>query len=144
MRKLSEKSNSILSTCHPDIQKVIRLAITRSTVDFGISHGYRTPQEQNNLYQQGRTAPGNVVTQLDGFKKKSKHNENPSLAVDIYCWPVQIMYDEAHLCYVAGVIMSCAAELGVALKWGNNWNNDGLLVCKDPSEKFSDMPHFEL
>jgi peptidoglycan L-alanyl-D-glutamate endopeptidase CwlK len=144
MRKFSRKSSEILATCHPDIQRVLNLAITRSAIDFGVSHGERTPEQQFELYQQGRTKPGQIVTHLDGYKKKSKHNASPSLAVDIFCWPQSIMYDEKHLCYVAGVIMSCAAELNVPLRWGHNWNNDGLLVCKDPSERFSDMPHFEL
>lgn len=142
--RLSKRSQSILATAHSDLQRVMNLAIQRSCVDFGISHGHRTPEEQNELYQQGRTKPGNIVTYLDGYTRKSKHNETPSLAVDIFCWPFPIMYDEKHLCYVAGVVLSCAKELGVDITWGHNWNGDGLFVCKDPTERFSDMPHFEL
>jgi peptidoglycan L-alanyl-D-glutamate endopeptidase CwlK len=145
MHKLSKRSEDILATCLPEIQKVMKLAISRSAVDFGISHGFRSPEEQNKLFQQGRDGnPGEIVTHKDGYRNKSKHNLMPSHAVDIFCWPREIMYDEKHLCYVAGIVMSCAAELGVKLRWGNNWNNDGLLVCKDPSERFSDMPHFEI
>jgi peptidoglycan L-alanyl-D-glutamate endopeptidase CwlK len=41
----------------------------------------RTPQEQNYLYQQGRTRPGKVITNCDGYIKKSAH-EN-WLAIDL-------------------------------------------------------------
>ena len=145
MNKLSQNSEDKLSTCDPAIQKVIRLAISRSEIDFGVSHGHRTPQEQNELYKKGRNGvPGPIVTYKDGYTRKSKHNELPSLAVDIFCAPKAIMYDQKHLTYVAGVIMCCAKELGVKLEWGHNWNGNGLLVDSDPNERFSDMPHFQL
>jgi peptidoglycan L-alanyl-D-glutamate endopeptidase CwlK len=42
-------------------------------IKFIITHFHRTAEEQNLLYQQGRTKPGNIVTYLDGYEKKSKH-----------------------------------------------------------------------
>ena len=41
----------------------------------------RSPQEQNYLYQQGRTRPGKIVTNCDGYIKKSPHQH--WLAIDI-------------------------------------------------------------
>jgi peptidoglycan L-alanyl-D-glutamate endopeptidase CwlK len=147
---LSQTSLKRLQTCHPDLQAVILEAIKYSPVDFGVSHGHRTPEEQNELYQKGRTTPGAIVTFMDGYVKKSKHNENPSKAVDIYCWPTEIMYDMNHLCTVGGVIMATAQRLydegkiKSRIKWGNDWNMNGILVLKDGSEKFIDAPHFEI
>ncbi len=43
---------------------------------------YRSPEEQWELYQQGRTKPGSVITQLDGRTKRSNHNCHPSRAID--------------------------------------------------------------
>lgn len=147
---LSETSQLRLGTCHPDLHLIILEAIKYSPIDFGVSHGHRTPEEQNKLYQQGRTKPGQIVTYLDGYKKKSKHNESPSLAVDIYCWPRKVMYDMNHLCTVGGVIIATAARLynegriTHKLVWGNDWNKNGILVPKDGSERMIDAPHFEI
>lgn len=44
---------------------------------------YRTPQTQQKLYQQGRTTPGDIVTNIDGFNKSSNHNFYPSRAIDV-------------------------------------------------------------
>ena len=43
---------------------------------------YRSPEEQAQLYAQGRTKPGPIVTQLDGVTHKSNHNVFPSRALD--------------------------------------------------------------
>jgi peptidoglycan LD-endopeptidase CwlK len=147
---LSNASRTKLETCHPDLQLVIEEAIKYSPVDFGVSHGYRSPQEQNELYQKGRTTPGDIVTYLDGYNKKSKHNETPSHAVDIYCWPREIMYDAEHLTAIVGVILSTAnrlydeGKITHRLRSGGDWNSNGVFVRKDDSERFVDMPHFEI
>ena len=41
--------------------------------NFKITAGVRTAEEQNRLYQKGRTAPGTKVTNVDGYKLKSNH-----------------------------------------------------------------------
>lgn len=38
-----------------------------------LTSGYRTAQEQNALYQQGRTQPWPIVTYVDGYNRKSSH-----------------------------------------------------------------------
>ncbi len=137
-------------SCHPDLVTIINEALKVSPIDFGVAHGHRSPEVQNKLYQQGRTTPGKIVTHKDGFKKKSKHNHFPSMAIDIYCWPKKIMWDEDHLCVLGGVIIATAKNLKARglikheLRWGNDWNSDGVLVQKDPNERFIDLPHFEL
>jgi len=42
---------------------------------------YRTPDQQNALYQQGRTTPGKIVTNCDGYTSLSNHQR--WLAADI-------------------------------------------------------------
>jgi peptidoglycan L-alanyl-D-glutamate endopeptidase CwlK len=42
-------------------------------IDFIIVQFHRTEEQQSVLYQQGRTKPGKVVTDCDGYFKKSKH-----------------------------------------------------------------------
>ncbi|WP_445147328.1 hypothetical protein [Dyella sp. Tek66A03] len=45
------------------------LPLSRSEVDFTVTAGYRTHAEQDALYAQGRTKPGNVVT----WTRNSRH-----------------------------------------------------------------------
>lgn len=41
--------------------------------------------------------------------------------------------------------MTAAAEqLGVELRWGNDWDGDGVEVGPDPDESFVDCPHYEI
>src|ERR1051325_799225 len=46
-----------------------------------IVEGFRTAAYQNELYQKGRTKPGQIVTMRDGYKKRSNHQS--SCAVDL-------------------------------------------------------------
>lgn len=51
--------------------------------DLFLTCTWRSVQEQQRLYAQGRTAPGKVVTWVDGIKKKSNHNFYPARAFDV-------------------------------------------------------------
>lgn len=149
MNKFSQRSIENLKNVHPDLKKVMECAIQFSVVDFGITEGYRSPERQYQLYQQGRTTAGQVVTNIDGYTRKSKHNYLPSEAVDIYIYTgdSKHTYDQNHLSYVAGVIMTVADYLhrtGVIknkIRWGGNWNNRGVIV---EGYNLLDMPHFEI
>jgi len=144
--RFGKRSEEKLETCHPDLQKIMRLAISRSFIDFGISEGQRSVERQQELYNKG-------LSKIDGVSKKGKHNYNPSHAVDIYCYHPdsntrrKIAYDLTHLSYVAGVIQSCAVELKEKgeitseIRSGINWDSDGILVY---DHSFLDGPHHEI
>lgn len=139
-------SSQKLNTCHQDLIKIHRLAISRSRIDYGISEGHRSLERQKLLFDQGRS-------KIDGINKKGKHNFEPSLATDIYIYhPVleirqKLAYDLGSLCYIAGLIMCCTAELlekgeiTHTIRWGGNWNKDGVIL---QDQSFDDLPHFEL
>lgn len=88
---------------------------------------YRSPEEQAQLYTHGRTAPGPIVTQLDGVTQRSKHNLSPARAID-FCvtiggkvtWDVQ-EYQEVGPYFEAQ-----------GLEWGGRWVS------------FKDYPHVQL
>lgn len=44
---------------------------------------YRSVEEQQKLYAQGRTVAGKVVTKIDGVRVKGMHNYTPSRALDV-------------------------------------------------------------
>ncbi|MGJ3236412.1 M15 family metallopeptidase [Marivirga sp.] len=141
MYRFGSTSIKKLSTCREEIQQVMKLAIQRSPIDFGISKGHRSVEEQQELYSQGRTKPGHIITYVDGVNKKSEHNKKPSNAVDIYGWVNrQATWDKDHLILIAGVILSCADELGIIFRWGGNWDGDGEIIS---DQNFMDLPHFE-
>lgn len=134
-----------LSTCDDKLKTVFMEAIKESPLDFGISCGYRTPEEQQGLYAQGRTIPGKIVTQIDGINKKSKHNYNPSKAVDIIVYvDGKITWEFEKYRIVAHHIMKVAKDLNIKIRWGNDWDIDGIEVGPDPDESFVDVPHFEV
>ena len=144
--KFGTRSSQNLDTCHKDLQKIMKLAISRTQVDFGISEGYRSVERQKQLFDEGKS-------KIDGINQKGKHNYNPSLAVDIYAYHPdletrrKLAYDRMTLAYIGGIVDACAAELlekgetSHTIRWGANWDSDGVI---DYDQSFDDFPHFEL
>ena len=137
--QFSFKSKQKLETCHIDIQTVLDRAIDISPIDFGISEGYRSIEKQQEYYAQGRTAPGKIITYIDGVNKKGKHNFNPSQAVDIYAFVNgKRNWSKSNMFLLAGLILSISEdffEKGIIsnkLAWGGFWNS------------FKDYPHYEI
>ena len=145
---LSQRSRDRLATCHPDIIAVIMEVERVSPLDFTVLQGHRTPEEQFNLFKQGRRLVGGswivedktqVVTYIDGFDKVGQHNFTPSRAVDLAPYPVDWM-DKARFFYLAGIVLGVAGRMNIPLTWGGDWDGDG--DFKDHG--FTDLPHFEL
>ena len=143
-----KESTSKLNTCEQSLQTVLNGAI--KVVDFSVIFGVRTPELQFELFKKGRIKRNGVwqvwqikdiVTYKDGYEKKSKHNHDPSKAVDVIPypfpgWDTREFHEQMH--YIAGVIMGLAAEYYTSekikdkLSWGGFWKN---LV---------DEPHFQI
>ena len=130
---LSKPSLSRLEGVDPRLIAVVERAIQITAVDFMVVEGVRTLARQKQLYAQGRTAPGNVVT----WTLKSKHIEGR--AVDLlpapYDWKDPKGFDA-----VIRAMMEAAGELGVGVRSGADWNQNGRLREKGEA----DSPHFEL
>jgi len=105
--------------------------------DFRITEGYRSPERQNELYAQGRTKPGNIVTNVRGGR--SKHQTGR--AIDIV-WrkgkgindrnPKGTLYDPVELEKMARIFQQAGKEQGVTVKWGGDFKT------------FYDGPHLEI
>lgn len=123
-----EESERNLAQVHPDLQRVFREVI--KLMDVSIVTGYRGREEQNAKYEQGKSE----VRYPD-----SMHNKEPSLAVDAAPYP----YDpdnRERFTYMAGLVLGIAHTLGVSLRWGGDWDQDGEVKDND----FDDLFHFEL
>lgn len=136
MYSFSQRSKNNLLFIHPDLVKVMNEAIKNSPIDFIITDGIRSTDEQRKLYNQGRTTPGKIVTNADGVNNKSNHqvkSDGYGYAVDLYPFynGSAQLNDAKSLKVIADHIKSVAKELGVNVQWGGDW-------------KFKDYPHFEL
>lgn len=135
---LGPKSRERLVGVHPDMVRVVELAIQKTTQDFMVLEGVRTPARQLELYAQGRTKPGNIVTWTktsNHFKKADGYGH----AVDLCPWPVDwgtlSKFDA-----ISKAMFAAAAELKIGIRWGADWDEDG----KPRERGESDNPHFEL
>ena len=133
----SHSSKVKLSSCDEKLQKIASTAIVDSPYDFGISQGHRTPEYQNELYQQGRTKPGEIITNCDGYKIKSKHNEFPSHAFDIAIFVDGLLtWNKNYYKAVGNHICEIAKKFDIRIKWPIN-----IGTIEKP---VYDWPHFEL
>jgi peptidoglycan L-alanyl-D-glutamate endopeptidase CwlK len=117
---LGATSLARLQGVHPDLVKVVRLAITKTPVDFTVLEGLRTKERQAVLFKQGATRTMN-----------SRHITGH--AVDLA--PVidgKVSWDWPLYHKLAPVMKAAAKELGVAITWGGDWVS------------FRDGPHWEL
>jgi len=132
--KLSAKSKERLLGVNPVLIQIIEAAITDSPFDFGIplDGGVRTTERQRQLYAQGRTQSGGIITQVDGVKKRSIHQDGN--AFDIYAFvDGKPTWDAKYYEPIARHIQTVAlVKFGVKLEWGGDW------------KKFKDLPHFQI
>ena len=128
MYKFSENSKVRLQTCHDDIKAIMLKAIDITPLDFTILEGHRTEKRQERLFQIGASKV-----------RKGMHNFFPSKAVDIAPYPID-WQDDGRFYVLAGIILLCAKQLTIPLRWGGDWDSDWSF--KDQS--FHDLGHFEL
>lgn len=123
------KSQARLSGLHPVVRQATERLIERS-FDVGvpilITQGLRTVAEQDALYAQGRTKPGNIVTNARG----GYSNHNFGVAID-FCL---LKSDGKSVSWEVGAAWMKVVEIAKALGfgWGGDWKS------------FKDYPHFEM
>ena len=131
----SDHSKEVLKSCHPLLQAVMTRALVLSPFDLRLLEGHRDQETQNRLYFEGRSKLR---------WPHSKHNEFPSLAVDVIPLPVD-WENMFHFHVMAGVIFAAAIEEGISaqgwqLRTGQDWDGD----WSNKDQRFHDAPHFEL
>lgn len=120
MFRFGSRSKSKLEGVHEDLVKLCYKALEYSDVDFGITQGMRTEEQQKELVNKGASQTMN-----------SRHLTGH--AVDIICyvggkgswhWPLYVKVYEA--------FRKASLEMNIPLEWGGNW-----VTIKDG-------PHFQL
>lgn len=134
--KLGTTSMLRLKEVKPILRKVVERAIQLSTIDFLVSEGKRTLKRQQELYAQGRTSPGKKVTRTMNSKHLTGDAVDLAPFVDGKAdWDDLKKFDEIYK-----AMMAAAEGLGVKLRYGGDWDRDGILREKGET----DSPHFEL
>jgi peptidoglycan LD-endopeptidase CwlK len=131
---MTDQDRLRLAGVHPDlIDRLEKVLAAMAALGFpmAVTDGVRTTQRQQQLYAQGRTKPGPIVTNADGILKRSNHQPHEDAlghAVDCafkingtFSWDARLPWKA----YGAN-----AAAVG--LKWGGDWAS------------LHDLPHVEL
>ena len=67
--KVDDRSEKVIATLLPEVQPYARALVTKAGADgitIKVISGLRSYDEQNDLYAQGRTKPGRIVTNARG------------------------------------------------------------------------------
>ena len=124
--KVDDRSERVIATLLPEVQPYARALIAKAAaggITIKVISGLRTYDEQNDLYAQGRTKPGNIVSNARG----GYSNHNFGIAFDIGVFEGSKYVDESPKYKAVGVL-----GLDLGLEWGGNWKG------------IQDEPHFQL
>lgn len=148
MFKLSSRSLGRLEGVDSRLVDVTKRAIQLTTVDFGVTQGLRTIEQQREYLAKGATKT-----------MKSKHLEGRAVDCVAYIGPrvswEMKLYDD-----IADAFKAAAIELDVHIRWGGAWTVRDLRTWDGTMEDamnsyidarrsqgrrpFIDGPHFEL
>lgn len=137
MYYFGNKSKERLATVHDDLQTLFNEVIKYR--DCSIVSGLRTAEEQAELYAQGRSKPGKIVTYKDGYERRSNHQSGNAVdVVPYFSAPPHIRWDDDGAFREFGGFVLGVAELlkkfGVIkhdIMWGGLW-------------QWKDYPHYEI
>ena len=146
--QLSSRSLSKLEGVNEDLVEVVKDAIRLTKVDFGVTYGLRTLEEQKRLVAEGRSQT-----------MKSKHLEGRAVDLVAYfgsdiSWELNV-YDD-----ICDAMAEAARKQDVAIKWGAAWSEGDIREYAGTAEEamnayidlrrsqgrrpFIDAPHFEM
>lgn len=120
------RSEKVIATLLPEVQPIARMLVQKASavgIVIKIISGLRTYEEQDALYAQGRTAPGNIVTNARG----GYSNHNFGIAFDVGVFEGSKYMPDSPKYKAVGAL---GVDLG--LEWGGNWKT------------IVDQPHFQL
>ena len=120
------RSEKNIATLHPAVQPYARALVLKAAsagITIKVISGLRTYEEQNDLYEQGRSKSGKKVTNAKGGY--SNHNFGTAFDIGVFDGTKWIPEDPRYK-----AVGALGSELG--LEWGGNWKS------------IQDEPHFQL
>jgi len=131
-RKWGTRSKAAYETLDHRLRDIMDYTL-HEVADVSLLQGHRDEVLQNHYF----------LTKKSKVRwPDSKHNEDPSLAVDFqpYPLPARDVKLWAALAYIAGRAIEYALSQGWTLRWGGDWNRNGDLT----DQSFDDLFHLEL
>lgn len=121
---------------HPVVEEYKNILVERAEeqgINVVITEGYRSPEEQDALYEQGRSEEGNIVTNAEGGT--SYHNYGLAIDFALENENGQTIWDLEYDGNDDGTsdwmeVVAIAKELN--FEWGGDWRN------------FPDYPHLQM
>ena len=145
---LSSRSLKKLEGVDETLVAVVKEAINLTKIDFGVTFGMRTLEEQQKLYDSGRSQT-----------MKSKHLDGRAVDLVAYfgsdiSWELNV-YDD-----ICDAMAEAARRHRLAVKWGAAWSEGDIRIYTGTAEDamnayvdlrrsqgrrpFIDAPHFEM
>ena len=119
--KFGTSSNRVLRTVEEPLQRVVRVALSLTDVDFSVIEGIRDRERQADLVYQGLS-----------WTMDSKHLRGR--AIDLYPWvDGATSHNPEHYKRVAKAMFAAAFQVNVPIEWGGFWRASN-----------QDMPHWEM
>ncbi|WP_375752694.1 M15 family metallopeptidase [Vibrio sp. HN007] len=122
---LSARSETRMLGVHEDLKKVVRLALSYSPYDFGITSGSRTTEQQYQLFLDKKS-------NCDGTNLVSRHQTGHAIDFVVYDENGKVTWDMKYYKAVADAFKRAAEELNIPITWGGDWAT------------LQDGPHIEL
>ena len=120
------RSEKVIAPLLPEVRPIARTLVQRAAqngIQIKVISGLRSYAEQDELYAQGRTKPGNKVTNA----RAGYSNHNFGIAFD-----VGVFEGTKYLVESAKYKAVGAIGMDLGLEWGGNWKT------------IIDQPHFQL
>lgn len=145
MNVFGTDSRAKLAQLHPDLVRIAEIAIVSTPFDWRIVQTARTIAQQREYFLAGNSKVNpDAYPTPEALYAAAKHVVGPGAPL-ARAMDVAIVgkdpYNVNSLTYLAGVIRRISIELGIPIRWGGDFDEDGLLIEKGT---FVDAPHFEL
>ena len=129
----SPSSLQKLNQCDKRLQDIANEAI--KIFNFTIDQGYMDEAFTELMFKQGKS---------EVHWPNSKHNANPSLAMDIVpYWDGKIVWNDIKKWhFLLGIIWAIASEKGTQIRLGADWNRNFDFI--NSQNRFPDLGHVEI
>lgn len=118
--QFTARSEKNLLGVHPDLVRVIRLALHYSLVPFSITEGLRSMARQRDLLREGKSQT-----------LRSRHLTGHAL--DVVAMPAGVVsWEWEYYAQIAVAVRRAARDCGINVEWGGEWKT------------LKDGPHFQL
>jgi peptidoglycan L-alanyl-D-glutamate endopeptidase CwlK len=132
MIKLGALSKSRLKTVHPDLARVVEKCAMLSNLDFSVSCGARSLEDQRKAVMGGFSKTMHSRHLPGAHDKKAHAVDLVPLVGGKVPWSISNPKQKAHWTRLAAYMKDAAKAEGIHVEWGGDWKG------------FKDYPHFQL